>query len=88
MLDECGYKDTDNDNQSNNIDGNILNELSNKALCKPKTQSFSANSNRLSMYNKDKPKLGSNYAQEWSKKSCELTKNNASWIKTNYVKII
>ncbi|KAL4089531.1 hypothetical protein QTP88_024551 [Uroleucon formosanum] len=76
MLDECGYKDTDNDNHSNNIDNNILNELSKKALSKPaKSQSFLSNSNRLSMYNQDKPKLGSNYAQGWSKKSFELTRN-------------
>ncbi|XP_025205524.1 uncharacterized protein LOC112601880 [Melanaphis sacchari] len=70
MLDECDYKDTDID-----IHGNILNELSNKALSKSKTQLFSANSNRLSMYNQDKSKLGSYYAQGWSKKSFELSGN-------------
>ncbi|KAL4089378.1 hypothetical protein QTP88_024424 [Uroleucon formosanum] len=76
MLDECGYKDTDNDNHSNNIDNNILNKLSKKALSKPaKTLTFLSNSNRLSMYNQNKPKLGSNYAQGWSKKSFELTRN-------------
>ncbi|XP_015366121.1 PREDICTED: uncharacterized protein LOC107163291 isoform X2 [Diuraphis noxia] len=73
MLEECGYKDTDNDNNySNNIDTNILNELSNKALSKPK---HSAYSNRLNMYNEDKPKLGSCYAQKLSKKSVELISN-------------
>jgi len=87
MLEECGYKDTDNDNNySNNIDNNILNELSNKALSKPKIQSYSANSNRLSMYNKDKPKLGSCYAQGWSKKSFELTRNKVLSKKDNISK--
>jgi len=82
MLEECGY--TDNDNYySNNIDGNILNELSNKALSKPKMQSYSANSNRLSMYNKDKPKLGSCYNQGYSKKSVELTRNKVLSKKDN-----
>ncbi|XP_022168863.1 uncharacterized protein LOC111032735 [Myzus persicae] len=75
ILEESGYKDTDDGHHSNNVDNNILNKLSYKALSKPKTQLFSANSNRLSMYNQDKPKLGSYYAQGWSKKSNELTKN-------------
>jgi len=75
MLEECDYKDTDNNNHSNNSHSNIINELSNKALSKPKTRLFSANSNRLSMYNHDKPKLGSNYAQAWSKKSIETTRS-------------
>jgi len=30
------------------------------------------------MYNQDKPKLGSYYAQGWSKKSFELTRDNVS----------
>jgi len=82
MLEESGYKD--NDNYSNNIDNNILNELSKKALSKPaKTQLFSANSNRLSMYSQDKPKLGSHYAQGWSKKSFELTRNKVLSKKDN-----
>jgi len=34
----------------NNIDRNILNKLFNKALSKPKTQSFWANLNGLSMH--------------------------------------
>lgn len=76
MLEECDYKDTDDDNHSNISNSNVINELFNKALSKPKTQLFSANnSNRLSMYNHDKPKLGSNYAQAWSKKSIETTRN-------------
>jgi len=84
MLEKCGYKDIDNDNNySNNIDGNILNELSNKALSKPKIQSYSANSNRLTMYNKDKPKLGSCYDQGYSKKSVELTRNKVLSKKDN-----
>ncbi|XP_022160395.1 uncharacterized protein LOC111026601 isoform X2 [Myzus persicae] len=86
MLEECGYKDTDNDNYSNKIDNNMLNELSNKALSKPKPQLFSANSNRLSMYNQDKPKLGSNYAQGWSKKSYELTRDNVLSKKDNILR--
>ncbi|KAL5238029.1 hypothetical protein ACI65C_005439 [Semiaphis heraclei] len=75
MLEECDYKDTDNDND---IDSNILNVLFNKALSKPKIQSYSANPNRLSMYNKDKPKLGSCHAQGYSKKSVELTRKKVS----------
>jgi len=87
MLEESGYKDTDDDNHSNNMDNNILNELSKIALSKPaKTQSFSANSNRLSMYSQDKPKLGSYYAQGWSKKSFELTKNKVLSKKDNIMK--
>jgi len=82
MLRECGYKDTDIDNHSNN-NSNILNELSNKALSKPKTQSVSTNSNRLSMYNQDKPKLGTCYAQGWSKKSIELSRNKVLSKKDN-----
>ncbi|XP_016663024.1 uncharacterized protein LOC100574598 isoform X3 [Acyrthosiphon pisum] len=84
MLEESGYKDTDNDNHSNNMDNNILKELSKIALSKPaKTQSFSVNSNRLSMYSQDKPKLGSYYAQGWSKKSFELTRNKVLSKKDN-----
>ncbi|XP_060840763.1 uncharacterized protein LOC132921642 isoform X1 [Rhopalosiphum padi] len=86
MLEECGYKDTDIDNHSNNINSNILNELSNKALSKPKTQLFSANSNRLSMYNHDKPKLGSCYAQGWSKKSFESSRNKVLSKQDNILK--
>jgi len=82
MLEECGYKDTDIDNHSDN-NSNILDELSNKALSKPKTQLFSANSNRLSMYNQDKPKLGTYYAQGWSKKSFELSRNKVLSKKDN-----
>lgn len=82
MLGECGYKDTDIDNHSNH-NSNILDDLSNKALSKPKTQSFSANSNRLSMYNQDKPKLGTYYAQGWSKKSFELSRNKVISKKDN-----
>jgi len=49
----------------NIADSNVLNTLFNKALSKPKTQSFFANANQLSMYNQNKPKLGSYYAQRW-----------------------
>ncbi|XP_060873425.1 uncharacterized protein LOC132947205 isoform X2 [Metopolophium dirhodum] len=87
MLEESGYKDTDDDNHSNNMDNNILNELSKIALSKPaKTQPFSANSNRLSMYSHDQPKLGSCYAQGWSKKSFELTRNKVLSKKDNIIK--
>jgi len=87
MLEESGYKDTDNDNHSNNMDNNILNELSKIALSKSaKTQSFAANSNRLIMYSQDKPKLGSDYAQGWSKNSFELTRNKVLSKKDNIIK--
>lgn len=69
MLDECGYKDTENEAHDNNT----LKKLANKALAKPKTQ-FS-NSKHLSMYSHTKPKFGSIYAQGWSKKSLNSTTN-------------
>jgi len=55
-------------NIADRYSNNILNKFFNKALSKPKTaktQSFLANTNQLSMYNHNKPKLGSYYAQEW-----------------------
>jgi len=52
---------------SNKHDNNTLNELAHKALVKNKTKLFSTNSNQLSMYHQAKPKLGTRYAQGWSK---------------------
>ncbi|XP_050429769.1 uncharacterized protein LOC126844112 isoform X2 [Adelges cooleyi] len=72
MLDDCGYKDVSNDNQ-NNIhceqigQSNKLNELTSKALTRKKSQITNSNFNHLSMYNQIRPKLGSCYAQKWSK---------------------
>ncbi|VVC26493.1 Hypothetical protein CINCED_3A008217 [Cinara cedri] len=71
MLDECGYKDTQNEAQDNNV----LNNLANKALAKPKTQFLFSNSNRLTVYSHSKLKLGSTYAHGWSKKSLDSIKN-------------
>lgn len=69
MLDEYGYKDTENKTHNNNT----LNELAKKALAKPKNH-FS-NSKHLSMYSHTKPKFGSIYAQGFSKKSLNSTSN-------------
>lgn len=64
-LEENGYKDMEIEDH-NNYD-NTLNKLANKALTKSRTQLVSANSKRLNMYNQTKPKLGTYYAQGWSK---------------------
>lgn len=77
MLNECGYEDTENEINTNQTEikcNNTLNELTSKALSRAKTPSFSTNNKRLSMYNHSKPKLGSSYAQEWSKKTLDLAK--------------
>lgn len=75
MLDECGYKDKDNDNDNDsNIQSNTLNELASKSLLKNKIQSFSSKY-KLDMYNVPTKTIGSNYAQKWSKKSLESTKD-------------
>lgn len=71
MLDESGYEDTENENPCNNHDHNTLSKLANKA--KTKIHFHTTNANRLSMYEQVKPKLGSCYAQKWSKRSLELT---------------
>jgi len=67
MLEDCGYKDTEHEDHSNKRDNNTLNELAHKALVKNKTKLFSTNSKQLSMYHDAKPKLGTLYAQGWSK---------------------
>lgn len=71
MLDACGYEETENENPCNNHGNNTLSMLANKA--KSKNQFHTTNTNRLSMYEQVKPKLGSSYAQKWSKRSLELT---------------
>lgn len=67
MLDTCGYKDTENEEQDNNLNNNLLNELANKTIIKNKL--FLVNYSQLSMYKQVKPKLGC------SKKIIESTKN-------------
>lgn len=72
MLDEVGYKDTENDDFSSHHEKNVLNEIANKALNKTKTKLFTANFKQLSVYNQAKPKLGSYCAQKSTKKIIEL----------------
>lgn len=74
MLDECGYKDTDNENHDNIQHSNLLNELSKKASFKNKIQSFSTNQ-YSNIYTPTKLKVGSDYANKWSNKSLESAKN-------------
>lgn len=75
MLDEYGYKDTDGKNDNNIQHGNILNELSKKASIKNKIRSFASKTKHSDVYTPTKLKIGSDYANKWSKKSLELTKN-------------
>ncbi|VVC25289.1 Hypothetical protein CINCED_3A007990 [Cinara cedri] len=74
MLDESGYKET----QDEVHDNSVLNQITNKALAKPKTQFLLSNPKRLSMYSHSKPKLGSMYAQRWSKKNQDIDKNDCN----------
>lgn len=66
-MDTCGYKDTENEVQDDNLNNNILNELANKAITKNKL--FPVNCSQLSMYKQVKSKLGC------SNKLIESTKN-------------
>lgn len=70
ILNDSGYKDTEIKEHSN-LNHNVLEELTNKALAKNKQ--FSTNTSQFSIYVPPKPKLGTRYAQEWSKRSPEVT---------------
>lgn len=89
MLDECGYNDSESNDAIKNHTSNTLKELANKVtLNKTKIPSYSLNSNQLRMYNQVKPKLGSHYAQRWSKNSLELSKNKVIIYENFYLYIL
>lgn len=67
LLNTCGYKDSEEEEQDNNLNNNVLNELANKAIIKNKLSLV--NYSQLSMYKQIQPKLGC------SKKLIESTKN-------------
>lgn len=75
MLDKCGYKDLENEDISKNHAYNTLQELADRAAKnKTKSNQYALTNKRLQMYNQVKPKLGSHYAQEWSK-TLEISRN-------------
>lgn len=75
MLNEYGYKDTDNENDHNIQHSNILNKLSKIASVKNKIPLLSTKTKHSDVYTPTKLKIGSDYANKWSKKSFELAQN-------------
>lgn len=71
-MDEFEYNDTND--KDHGINNNAIDELANRALTKTRNKIIPNNPNRLSMYEQDKPNVGTRYALEWSKKPKKQSK--------------